>query len=219
MAPKLYTYRESGNCYKVRLLAALLSIQLEHVEMDYQNGEHHSPEFLAINPQGALPVLVDGDKVFTDSAAILVYLAGTYPARESKLAPTGYWSSDVLEQAFIVNWLAFASTWIQNGVCKARGILSFNGAATEQALSEAQEKGRRSLEILEQQLEKNQWLTLGRPTIADVAVFVYVALAPMGDVSLDPYRAVRAWVARVRKLEGFIPIEGLDDPMYRRRRA
>jgi len=220
MAPKLYTYKESGNCYKVRLLAALLDIQLGDVEIGFFNDEHHSPDFLAINPRGAVPALVDGDKVFTDSAAILVYLAGAYPNRGSTRAPSSYWSSDVAEQAAIVDWLAFAATWIQNGVCKARGIVSFDWPAncSEQILAEAQSKGKQSLEILQHRLERNEWLTLGHPTIADVAVFVYVALAPMGDVSLEPYPAVRTWIERVRMLPGFIPIEGLDDPMYRRRR-
>lgn len=225
MAPKLYTMIESGNSYKVRLLAALLSIDLEQVEIDLANGQHRTAEFLSINPRGEVPTLVDGDKTFTDSAAILVYLAGTHPDQGSSgQTPSSFWSADIAEQAKIVDWLAFAASWVQYGVFTARGILSFQGTynaigskVREGALEEATTRGHKSLQILQKQLEKEDWLSLKRPTIADIAVFVYVALAPMGDVSLEPYPAVLAWIARIKKLPGFIPIQGLDDPMYRRR--
>jgi glutathione S-transferase len=225
MAPKLYGYEESGNCYKVRLLAALLSINLEHVAIDFDNDQNHSDEFLAINPRGSVPTLVDGDKTFTDSSAILVYLAGTHADPQSGKAPSSYWSVDVAEQAAIVDWLAFANSWVQYGVCIARSILNFggpyNGLGTEytdQTLAEAMTRGHKSLVILNKQLNKNEWLALGRPTVADVAVFVYVALAPMADVSIEPYPAVKSWIARVKKLPNFIPIIGLDEPLYHRRR-
>lgn len=84
-------------------------------------------------------------------------------------------------------------------------------------LEEGAIRGNKSLEILQKRLEQNEWLVLGRPTIADVSVFVYVALAPMGDISLQPYPAVLAWIERIKKLKGFISIPGLDDPMVRRR--
>ena len=223
MAPKLYTYQESGNCYKIRLLAALLNIDLEHVELDFENDQQQSDEFLAINPRGSVPTLVDGNKTFIDSSAILVYLAGMHADRGSNKTPSSYWSRDIAEQAAIMDWLAFANSWIQYGVCTARAILSFkgpyNGLGTEytqQTLADAMTRGHKSLVILNKKLDMEEWLALGRPTIADVSVFVYVALAPMGDVSLEPYSAVRTWIARVRKLPDFIPIHGLDNLFYRR---
>jgi glutathione S-transferase len=181
MVPKLYTFVESGNSYKVRLLAAILNIELEEVEIDFFNEQHHSEEFLAINPRGTIPTLVDGDKTFTDSSAILVYLAGTRSDRGSTKTPSSYWTADVTDQAVIVDWLAFASSWVQFGVCKARGVVSFpefGGEATEQTLADAKIRGHKSLVILNKRLEEEEWLALGRPTIADIAVFVYVALAP-----------------------------------------
>lgn len=222
MAPKLYTYKESGNSYKVRLFASLLNIELEEVEIDFFNEQHHSEEFLAINPRGTIPTLVDGDKTFTDSSAILVYLAGIHSGPGSTKVPSSYWSSDAVEQAQIVDWLAFTASWVQFGVCRARGVVSFpefgGGQSTEQILADAKIRGHKSLVILNKKLEKEEWLSLGRPTIADIAVFVYVALAPMGDISLEPYSAVKSWIARVRGLPNFIPIDGLDDPFYRRHR-
>ena len=224
MAPKLYSFDVSGNCYKVRLLASLLEIDLELVDIDFANDQNHSDEFLAINNRGSLPALVDGDKTFTDSSAIVVYLAGTYPNPGSSKAPSSYWSTDVAEQAAIVDWLAFANSWLQYGVAMARSIVNFGGQYsglgtefTPQTLADAKTRGHKSLVILNKQLEKGDWLALGRPTVADVAIFVYVALAPMGDVSLEPYPAVKSWIERVRELPGFIPIDGLDDPYYLRR--
>ncbi|EXJ65851.1 uncharacterized protein A1O5_11092 [Cladophialophora psammophila CBS 110553] len=218
MAPKLYCTKESGNCYKVRLLASFLDLQLDQVEVDFFNIQHRSPEFLAINPRGELPTLVDEGKVFNDSSVILVYLAGTNPDPSSKTVPSSYWSSDVVEQASIVDWLAFTASWIQFGLSKARAIVSFNwpADASEETLTEAKNRGMKSLEILEKRLEKEQWLALARPTVADVSVFVYVALAHMGDISLDPYPAVKAWIERIQGLPRFIPLDGLDKAMHQR---
>lgn len=220
MTAKLYTYEQSGNSYKIRLLAALLDIKLDEVEIDFIGDEQHRPDFLAINPRGEVPTLVDGDKTFRDSASILVYLAGKHAAKNT------WWSDDVAEQAAIVDWLAFASSWVQYGVFTARAIISFKGpynglgtTSNDTTLREATIRGVKSLEILETALKNDEWLALGRPTIADISVFVYVALAPMGDISLEPYPAVRAWIGRLRQLPNFFPIAGLDDPHYRRRAA
>lgn len=212
---KLYTYEESGNSYKVRLLLSFLGVEYEKEEVDLMCDAQHQPPYLAINPRGEVPALVDGDLVLRDSAAILVYIA----ARHGK---GQWWPDDPAAQASIVEWLAFAASWVQYGVFTARAIVSFgipaNGlpADMHNSLDEARIRGRRSLEILDGHLSSTDWLTGPRPTIADVAVFPYVALAPMGDISLQPYPAVRAWIARFRELPGFHPIAGLDDPDYRK---
>jgi glutathione S-transferase len=78
-------------------------------------------------------------------------------------------------------------------------------------------RAEKSLRILEQQLTGENWLALGRPTVADLSVFAYVALAPMGDISLEPYLGIREWIGRIKGLKGFSGIEGLDDPMVLRR--
>lgn len=85
-------------------------------------------------------------------------------------------------------------------------------------LEEGAMRGNYSLRVLDQHLARNDWLALGRPTIGDVSVFVYVALAPMGDISLDPYPNVQAWIERVKNLPGFFAIEGLDDPLIHKAR-
>lgn len=221
--PTLYSYKESGNSYKVHLLAALLKIPLDVVEIDFITDEQHTPAFLNINPKGEVPTLADGNLVLTDSAAILVYLAGKSKSK--------YWSTDVAEQALIASWLAFAASWVQYGVFTARAVLSFGGpynglgrnadttnSITAQRLKDGQVRGEKSLQVLDQHLGKpgREWLELERPTIADISVFVYVALAPMGDVSLEPFSNVRRWIEAIKRLPGFKPIAGLDDPSYRR---
>jgi glutathione S-transferase len=116
------------------------------------------------------------------------------------------------------------------GVFTNHAILSYNGPYNglgtndkwskeriDTFLEEGAIRGNRSLKILQEQLENERWLALGRPTIADISVFVYVALAPMGDLSLQPYPAILLWIERVKALPGFISIPGLDDPLIRRR--
>lgn len=212
---RLYTHEESGNSYKVRLLAAFLGIALDERRVDLMTDEQHGAEFLALNPRGEVPVLVDGDLVLADSAAILVYLAGKHPGG-------GWWSEEPAEQAEIVQWLAFAASWIQYGVFSARAVVAFgipaNGLPPDfphDVLAEARLRGDKSLAILDDHLARHAWLALDGPTIADIAVFPYVALAPMGGIALEPWPHVTAWLARFRALPRFVPIAGLDEPGYR----
>lgn len=117
------------------------------------------------------------------------------------------------------------------GVFTNRAILSYNGpynglgnnqrwsqGRLTNMLEEGAIRGNYSLGVMQQHLENREWLALDRPSIADLSVFVYVALAPMGDISLEPYPAVLTWIEKVKKLPGFFAIEGLDDPMVRRRK-
>ena len=213
---QLYSHPESGNSYKVRLLLAFIGVDYTCIDVDLMTDAQHQPAYLAVNPRGEVPALVDGEVVLRDSSAILLYLAGRY-------GPAPWWSASVAEQADIQQWLAFAASWVQFGVFTARALLAFgipaNGLPadfTDESLTGAQLRGRKSLEILDLHLRDHAWLACGRPTIADIAVLPYIALAPMGEIDLSPYPAVLAWIARFRALPGFIPIAGLDDPHYRR---
>jgi glutathione S-transferase len=212
---KLYSHPESGNSYKVRLLLSFLGVEHEVVDVDLFQDEQHQPAYLAINPRGEVPALQDGDVLLRDSAAILVYVAGRHGA-------PAWWPQDPAGQAEVVEWLAFAASWVQYGVFTARALVSFgipaNGLPPDfpESLEAARVRGTRSLEILDDHLAGREWLCGGRPTIADIAVFPYIALAPMGDIELTPYKAVCAWIERFERLPGFIPIAGLEDPRYRR---
>lgn len=210
----LYSHPESGNSYKVRLLLSFLAIPHEIVDIDLMRDEQHGAAYLAINPRGEVPALRDGGTVLRDSAAILVYLAATH-------GPDPWYPREPRAMAAVTEWLAFAASWIQYGVFTARALVAFGIPANglppgfPARLDEARIRGTRSLEILDAHLATHFWLTGDRPSIADIANFPYVALAPMGDMPLTPYPAVQAWIARFRALPGFIPIAGLDDPAYR----
>lgn len=213
---QLYSFEESGNSYKVRLLFSFLGVGYQRIDVDLMRDEQHQPPYLAINPRGEVPALVDGTVVLRDSAAILLYVAARH-------GPRPWWSDALDEQAHIMEWLAFAASWVQYGVFTARALLSFgisgNGLPADyrgESLEAAQMRGRRSLEILDLQLRDREWLACARPTIADIAVFPYVALAPMGDIDLTPYPAVNDWIGRFKAIPGFVPIAGLDSPRYRR---
>ncbi len=213
---KLYEHPESGNSHKVRLLLSFLGLEYESVVVDLMTDEQHQAPFLAVNPRGEVPVLVDDDVTLRDSMAILVYLATQYDERRQWLP------KDSAGTAAVMEWLAFAASWIQFGVFTARALVSFGIAGNGMphtfsgSLEEARLRGTTSLTIMEKQLSGRDWLCGETPTIADVACFPYIALAPMGDISLEPYPAVQAWIARFKKLPGYLTMPGLENPDYRK---
>ena len=162
------------------------------------------------------PVLDDDGAILRDSMAILVYLATKYDEQRNWLP------EDAASAARVMEWLAFAASWIQYGVFTARAIVSFgiSGNGLPHTFSgnveEARLRGNTSLKIIQQQLSRQDWLCGDAPTIADVACFPYIALAPMGDIALAPYPPVRNWIARFKSLSGYLDMPGLENPEYRR---
>jgi glutathione S-transferase len=200
MIMKLYDLDLSGNCYKVRLFAALTGIDLEFVPVDLAAGEHLRPWFTALNPYQEVPVLVDGKTVLRDSQAILVYLAG-------QRADRTWWPQDPAAQAEIVQWLSVTSSEVRDGPNAARLIRKFGyDLSVERALLVTQ----RLLQLLDQHLHARDWFALGHPTIADCALFPYLALAHEGGIDVAPFRALTRWIDRVRALPGFVPMPGID---------
>ncbi|MBS0614266.1 MAG: glutathione S-transferase [Proteobacteria bacterium] len=196
---KLYDLELSGNCYKVRLFAALTGQKLDIVPVDFLNGAHKRAPLIDLNPFGELPILQDGAVVLRDSQAILVYLA-------RKLGDERWLPRDAAGEAAVAQWLSTSANNVQHGPADARLVDKF-GYALDKAHALAQSS--RILGLLEQHLAQHRWLTLGHPTIADVAVFPYVALSHEGGVSLDGYPQVRAWIGRVKALPGFVPMPGV----------
>ena len=192
---KLYDVEPSGNCYKVRLFASLSNLDLELVPVDFANGEHKKPPLSDLNPLGQVPVLQDGDVVLRDSQAILVYLAGTYGG-------LAWWPAHAQGQAEIMQWLSFAGNEVEHSLCAARLVTLFGNDLDKPA---ALARAKMILPILDQHLAKHDWLAMGRPTIADCAVYPYVALAPDGDVDLAPYAHIGRWLQRVEALPGYLP--------------
>lgn len=192
---RLYDFTLSGNAHKARNLLSLLGAPHELVPVDLRAGEHKLPEFLARNPFGQVPVLVDGDTVVRDSSAILVYLG-------RKLGGGDWLPVDAEGEARVQEWLATASTAVANGPAFARLIVLFGYAGD---LDEARDRAHEVLALFETHLEHRPFLAADHPTIADVANYSYIALAPDGGVALDAYPNVRAWLERLEKLPGFAP--------------
>ncbi len=200
---KLYGHELSGNSYKAKLLLSLLGVDYEWVKVDLMSGAHKQPEYLALNPFGQVPLLVDGDIIVADAQAILVYLARQY-GNESWLPLAAEPISRV------IRWLSTTAGEIRQGPESARLYHLFK--VTSLNLERANQKSEFILTQLNQHLADREWLELGHPTIADVAVFPYVALAPDGKISLDHYPHVLAWIDRVKQLPGFVGMIGIEQP-------
>jgi glutathione S-transferase len=172
----------------------LLDLPYEHHTVDLRKGEHKQPAFLAFNPFGAVPVMEDGATVVADSVAILVYLASRYDP-ERRWLPTG-----PVAAAQVQRWLSVAQGPLYNGPATARIIKVFGAPGDHpRAVAIASQL----LGVLEAQLRSRPFLVGEGPTLADVALYSYVARAPDGEVSLDPYAAVRSWLERVEALPRF----------------
>lgn len=196
---KLYDLELSGNCYKVRLFAALARIPLDIAAVDFLGGAHKQPPLSELNPWGEIPILVDGAVVLRDSHAILVYLGAKY-------AGETWFPRDAAGMAEVMQWLSTAANEVQNGPAAARLVDKF-GYAIDKA--DTLKRSMRILPLIETHLATRQWLALERPTIADCAVFPYVALAPEGGVSLSDYPNIRRWMERVKALPNFLAMPGV----------
>jgi glutathione S-transferase len=203
----LLDYALSGNCYKVRLLLGWLGLEYERRLFDFYPGfEHRSDEFLQINPLGQLPVIIDDGEVIRDAQAILVHLAANYD-RTRRWYPLH--APRLLGQ--IQLWLAFADTI--TGTCSAARL--HDAMFFDLDVERARAGGHRLLRVLDEHLwfreqESCRWLCPGdHPTIADIACFPYLALSEEGGISLDDYPAVRRWIDRFMRLEGFRPMAGM----------
>ncbi|MBW4515791.1 MAG: glutathione S-transferase [Timaviella obliquedivisa GSE-PSE-MK23-08B] len=197
---KLYGHAMSGNSYKVRLLLELLTLEYEWIKVDLMKGEQNSPEYLALNSFGQVPLLVDGDLKLADAQAILVYLARQYGG-------DSWLPLDALLLAQVVRWLSIAAGEVRQGPEQARlyylfGISNIN-------IERAHQKAEHILTQLNQRLSDRLWLELEHPTIADIAVFPYVALAQDGKIDLALYPHVLTWIDRVKQLPGYISMAGL----------
>ena len=198
---KIYGHEVSGNSYKVKLLAALLQIEYEWVRIDLMKGEQRSPEHLNRNPFGQVPALEDGDVTLCDAQAILVYLARTYGGDD-------WLPLDAIGLAQVVRWLSTAAGEVRQGVENAR-LFHLFGDGTKINIERATLKSQFILNQLNQHLSNRTWLEFERPTIADVAVFPYVALAKDGKVELDNYPNVLSWIERVKQLPNFVGMTGI----------
>ena len=200
----IYGHELSGNSYKPKLMLSLLGLDYEWIKVDLMARAHKQPEFLALNSFGQVPVLVDENTVLPDAQAILVNLARQYGG-ESWLP------SEAEPMSRVMRWLSIAAGEIRQGPEAARLYYLFK--ATSINLEQANQKAEFILTQLNNHLADREWLELGHPTIADVAVFPYVALAPDGKISLENYPNVLAWIDRIKHLPGFVGMIGITEPV------
>jgi len=192
---KIHHHPLSGHSHRVVLFASLLGLNADLVEVDLKSGAHKKPEFLALNPFGQVPVLEDDGAAIADSNAILVYLA-------KKSGQRAWLPEDAPGAAAVQRWLSVAAGEIAYGPAAARLITVFGaGFNAEEVIGRAHAV----LNKLEAHLAGRDWLAADHPTIADVAIYSYVARAPEGNVDLSAYPAVKGFLGRVEALPGFVP--------------
>jgi glutathione S-transferase len=186
---RLYDYAGSGNCYKVRLLLALLHREYERVPVDIFAGETLTDAFAALNPLRETPVLqLDSGEVIAQSPAILWYVAEETP----------FLPADRIGRALVLQWLAFEQERVMGGIGGPR----FRRLTGRPPIEGRLAIGEQALALLDSHLRDRDWLVGDRCTIADVAVFGYGHVA--ADVGLAPGACVLAWMERLRALPGFV---------------
>lgn len=192
---KLYHHPLSGHSHRVRLFVSLLGLPHDLIEVDLKSGAHKKPDFLALNPFGQVPVLEDGGTVVSDANAILVYVA-------KKHGRTDWLPEDAAATAAVQRWLSVAAGEIAYGPAAARLVTVFGAKFNP---DEVIGRAHAILAKIESHLASRDWLVGDRPTIADVAIYSYVARAPEGNVDLSAYPRINAWLSRIEALQGFTP--------------
>jgi glutathione S-transferase len=193
----------SGNCYKIRLTAALLGLPLTRKEYDIMKGETRTPEFLAkVNGNGRIPVLQIGKRFLPESNAACFYLA-----EGSDLIP-----ADRFERADMLRWMFFEQYNHEPNIATLRFWLAYVGDAnlTEQQRAQIPAKriaGEAALELMDEELKDREWFVGKACTLADISLYAYTHVAEAGGFRLEDYRHVCAWLQRVAALPGYVPMD------------
>ena len=193
---RLHTTLLSGHGHRVKLFLTMLDLPFTVIELNMAAGDNRKPAHLALNAFGEVPVIEDGDAVLSDSSAILVYLARMY-------GDASWLPQDPLGAAAVQRWLSLAAGKIAYGPCAARLVTLF-GAPRH--LETAQQIAVDLFRVLDAELSNSRFAVGDTPTIADIAAHSYIAHAPEGGVSLEPYPHIRAWLKRVEALPRFLPM-------------
>jgi glutathione S-transferase len=198
---KLYSMQRSGNSYKVRLALALLNTRYDAIEVDILRGESRTPEFLAKNPSGQVPLLeVEEGRYLAESNAILWYVAGS-----TALAP-----DSEIERAEALQWMFFEQHALEPNIGAAYFWLSLVKGGRDlqtHALEDWMERGYAALQVMENHLKIARFFAADQLTVADIALYGYTHVADRCDFDLDTFPAIRAWLRRVEQTPGFIAMD------------
>ena len=198
----LHEYSASGNCYKVRLTAALVGKALERREYDIMKGETRSAAFLAdVNANGRIPVLQVGDRFIPESNA-----ASYYVAQGSKLIP-----ADAFDRADMLRWMFWEQYNHEPNIATLRFWLRWIGSGRLSELQRLQvpvkrEAGEAALKLMDEHLAGREWFVGHSASIADVCLFAYTHVAGEADFDLAARPALTAWMKGVEALPGYVPM-------------
>jgi glutathione S-transferase len=196
----LYDYLPSGNGYKVRLLLTLLGLPYRLIQKNIIKGETRSPDFLALNPNGRIPlVLLEDGRKLAESDAIIFYFA-----EATRFLPT-----DRYQRAEALQWMFFEQYSHEPYVAVARFLLIHPEAVPPERLAELgarQKGGYAALDVMERHLAGRRYFVGDAISIADIALYAYTHVADEGGFDLARYPAIRGWLERVRAEPGYIPI-------------
>ena len=198
---RVYGDSQSGNCYKIKLLLNILSIEHEWIHVDILAGETHTAEFKKMNPNSRIPVLVLANgSILTESNAILNFLA----------EGSEYLPKDRYLRAQVLQWQFFEQYSHEPFIATARYINKYLGLPEDRrAEYEAkQEGGHRALSVMEQQLSQSDFLVGSSLTIADISLYAYTHVAHEGGFELDGYVAIRRWIDRIEQRDDYLAMNG-----------
>ena len=197
---KVWGDSRSGNCFKIRHLCAELDVDYEWQEMDILANETRTPEFLAMNPNGKIPLVdLGGGRYLAESNAILAYLADGSPLA----------GAERYERALVLQWMFFEQYSHEPNIATSRFIIRYLGNPPDRqaALADKHTAGHRALAVMEQRLAAGEFMAGDRFTLADIALFAYTHVAHEGGFDLRPYAAIRAWIERVASRPRFVPMD------------
>ena len=199
MTLRLYDYLPSGNGYKVRLMLQFLGFAYELVERDIVEGETRTPEFLAMNPNGRIPLLeLEDGTHLAESNAIQFYLAEGTP----------YLPDDRLDRARVLQWMFFEQYSHEPNIAVVRFWMQHGGMTPERdaMLPAKRAAGYAALQVMEEHLANRDFFVGKSCTIADIALYAYSHVADEGGFDLSGYPAVGNWLERIASLPGYVPI-------------
>ena len=196
---KIYGDSRSGNCYKIQLLCSEMGVDYNWEEVDIIAGDTRTPQFLAMNANGKIPLLALPDgRYLPESNAILFYLADG----------SEFFAGDAYARAEILQWMFFEQYSHEPNIATSRFIIKYLGNPVDRqpGLEEKKIGGYNALEIMERQLRRHSFITGDNYNIADIALFAYTHVADEGGFKLDDYAAIREWITTIKGRPNFVPM-------------
>lgn len=196
---KVYGDSRSGNCYKIQLLCAEMGVDYDWADVDILAGDTHTPEFLVMNANGKIPTLALPDgRYLSESNAILYYLA----------EGSEFFAGDTFVRAEILQWMNFEQYSHEPNIATSRFIIKYLGSPPDrqQSLEEKKVGGYKALDVMEQQLERQPFITGDKYNIADIALYAYTHVADEGGFDLEDYPAIRNWLERISQRPKYVPM-------------